>query len=177
MAIYRQNNSVEIFGLNEIQQLFRQLPDQVNKNKIWVKLFKQNSKPLIQKAKSLVPTKTGQLKRSIGFFTTKSSRRYNGGYVGPRVKGSFAKRDKTYKGSNKKKIYTKSGFYGAWLEYGNEVMFGGRGTGKAQKFMQPAYEQTKDSMLNNIMKDSEIVMAKAIKSHEKRLQKYGKFGY
>ena len=32
-------------------------------------------------------------------------------------------------------------------------------------------------MLNNIMKDSEIVMAKAIKSHEKRLQKYGKFGY
>ena len=89
------NNSVEIFGLNEIQQLFRQLPDQVNKNKIWVKLFKQNSKPLIQKAKSLVPTKTGQLKRSIGFFTTKSSRRYNGGYVGPRVKGAFAKRDKT----------------------------------------------------------------------------------
>ena len=177
MAIYRQNNSVEIFGLKEIQQLFRQLPDQVNKNKIWVKLFKQNSKPLIQKAKSLVPTKTGQLKRSIGFFTTKASRRYNGGYVGPREKGAFAKRDKEYKGSNKKKIYTKSGFYGAWIEYGDEVMFGGRGTGKAQKFMKPAYEQTKDSMLNNIMKDSEIVMAKAIKSHEKRMQKYGKFGY
>ena len=27
MAIYRQNNSVEIFGLKEIQQLFRQLTD------------------------------------------------------------------------------------------------------------------------------------------------------
>ena len=97
-------------------------------------LFKQNSKPLIQKSKVIrFLQRTGQLKRSIGFFTTKSSRRYNGGYVGPRVKGAFAKRDKTYKGSNKKKIYTKSGFYGAWLEYGNEVMFGGRGTGKAQE--------------------------------------------
>jgi len=27
------------------------------------------------------------------------------------------------------------------------------------------------------MKDSEIIMARAIKSHEKRMQKYGKFGY
>jgi HK97 gp10 family phage protein len=177
MAIYRQNNSVEMFGLKEIQQLFRQLPEQVNKNKIWVKLFRQVSKPLIQKAKSLAPKKTGQLSRSIGFFTTKASRRYNGGYVGPRVKGAFAKRDKEYKGSNKKKIYTKSGFYGAWVEYGNEVMFGGKATGQAQKFMKPAYEQTKDLMLNNIMKDSEIIMARAIKSHEKRMQKYGKFGY
>ncbi len=177
MALYRQNNSVEMFGLNEIQQLFRQLPEQVNKNKIWVKLFRQVSKPLIQKAKSLAPKKTGQLSRSIGFFTTKASRRYNGGYVGPRVKGAFAKRDKEYKGSNKKKIYTKSGFYGAWVEYGDEVMFGGKATGQAQKFMKPAYEQTKDLMLNNIMKDSEIIMARAIKSHEKRMQKYGKFGY
>mgnify|MGYP003662612836 CR=1 FL=1 len=177
MAIFRQNNSVEMFGLKEIQQLFRQLPEQVNKNKIWVKLFRQVSKPLIQKAKSLAPKKTGQLSRSIGFFTTKASRRYNGGYVGPRVKGAFAKRDKNYKGSNKKKIYTKSGFYGAWVEYGNEVMFGGKATGQAQKFMKPAYEQTKDLMLNNIMKDSEIIMARAIKSHEKRMQKYGKFGY
>ena len=132
MAIYRQNNSVEMFGLKEIQQLFRQLPEQVNKNKIWVKLFRQVSKPLIQKAKSLAPKKTGQLSRSIGFFTTKASRRYNGGYVGPRVKGAFAKRDKEYKGSNKKKIYTKSGFYGAWVEYGDEVMFGGKATGQAQ---------------------------------------------
>tara|TARA_R110002012_G_scaffold3992_1_gene18491 strand:+ start:13 stop:546 length:534 start_codon:yes stop_codon:yes gene_type:complete len=177
MAIFRQNNSVEMFGLKEIQQLFRQLPEQVNKNKIWVKLFRQVSKPLIQKAKSLAPKKTGQLSRSIGFFTTKASRRYNGGYVGPRVKGAFAKRDKEYKGSNKKKIYTKSGFYGAWVEYGDEVMFGGKATGQAQKFMKPAYEQTKDLMLNNIMKDSEIIMARAIKSHEKRMQKYGKFGY
>ena len=178
MALYRQNNSVKIFGLNEIQQLFRQLPDQVNKNKIWVKLFRKNSKPLIQKAKSLVPTKTGQLKRSIGFFTTKASIRYNGGYVGPRVRtGKWADRDKNYKGSNKSKIYTNSGFYGAWVEYGNEVMFGGKATGQAQKFMKPAYEQTKDLMLNNIMKDSEIIVARAIKSHEKRMQKFGKFGY
>ena len=177
MALYRNNNSVEVFGAKEIQDLFKQLPNQIDKNKIWVKLFRKVSKPLIQKAQSLAPKKTGQLSRSIGFFTTKASRKYLGGYVGPRVRGAFAKRNNDYKGSNKSKIYTKSGFYGAWVEYGDEVMFGGKATGKAQEYMKPAFEQTKDSMLNVIMKDAEIVMAKAIKSHEKRLQKYGKFGY
>ena len=29
----------------------------------------------------------------------------------------------------------------------------------------------------NSMNDAEFVMAKAIKSHERKLQKYGKFGY
>ena len=50
---------------------------------------------------------------------------------------------------NKSKIYTKSGFYGAWQEYGSEVMFGGKGTGKSQAYLKPAFEETK-GLLNAV---------------------------
>jgi HK97 gp10 family phage protein len=170
-------SDINVFGADEIRRMFRELPQQVNQDKIWNKFFKKISKPLISKAKSLAPKKTGQLAKSIGYFRTKASKRFLGGYVGPRVKGAFAARDKDYKGSNKSKIYTKSGFYGAWQEYGSEVMFGGKGTGVSQPFLKPAFEQTKTQMINNSFKDAEIVFAKAIKSHANRLKKYGKFGY
>ena len=77
--------------------------EQVKKNSIWQKFWRKNSKPFIDAAKSNLNSSTGQqnqkdkkrteqLKRSIGYFTTRASRRYLGGYVGPRVKGAFAKR-------------------------------------------------------------------------------------
>ena len=56
-------------------------------------------------------------------------------------------------------------------------MFGGKGTGKSQAYLKPAFEETKVQMINNSFKDAEIIFAKAIKSHAKRLKKYGKFGY
>jgi hypothetical protein len=75
-------------------------------------------------------------------------------------------------------MYSLSGFYGAWIEYGKEVKFGGRGFGKkSQPFMQPAFAETKIIMMTRAMKDAEEVVARAIKRHEKRLQKYGKYGY
>ena len=37
----------------------------------------------------------GTLKKSIGFFTTKTSKKYLGAYVGPRVKGAFSKYGKS----------------------------------------------------------------------------------
>ena len=105
-----------------------QLPKQVKKNSIWQKFWRKNSKPFIDAAKSNLNGLTGQqnqkdkkrteqLKRSIGYFTTRASRKYLGGFVGPRVKGRFKSKD-------------KSGYYGAWIEYGSEVKFGGRGYGK-----------------------------------------------
>ena len=170
-------SDVNVFGADEIRRMFMELPKQVNQDKIWNKFFKKISKPLISKAQSLAPKKTGQLAKSIGYFRTKASQKFLGGYVGPRVKGAFAARDKDYKGSNKSKIYTKSGFYGAWQEYGSEVMFGGKGLGKSKPFLKPAYNDTKVQMINNSFRDAEIIFAKAIKSHEKRMQKFGKFGY
>ena len=70
----------------------------------------------------------------------------------------------------------KAGFYGAWVEYGGQVKFGGRGYGKDQPFIEPSWKSNYLKVTQNAMGDAEFIMAKAIKSHEKKLQKYGKFG-
>ena len=172
-------NSIEVLGLSELEQMFKDLPKELSDDKIWNEFWKENSKPLVDKAQTLAPNKTGQLKNSIGYFRTKASKREHGGYVGPRVRGRFAKKNKEYKGSNKKKMYSKSGFYGAWIEYGGEVMFGGKGPAKKgnQEFMNPAFQQTKGIMVANSLKDGDVVMEKLIKRHTKRTEKYGTFGY
>jgi len=179
MALYRQNNSLEVLGLHELQRMFKDLPKELSDDNIWNAFWKENSKPLVKAAQTFVPNKTGQLKRSIGYFRTKRSKNVQGGYVGPRVRGRFANIDRNYKGKNKKKIYTKSGFYGAWIEYGSEVMFGGKGPSKKgdQEFMLPAFNQTKNIMVAHSLKDGGVVMEKLIKRHTRRTEKYGKFGY
>lgn len=185
MALYENNNSIKMFGVKELHDMFNDVPKLINKDALWSHFFNKISKPLRDKAKQkadAISAKskngTGQLGKSIGFFRTRSSKKFKGGYVGPRVKGRFAKKTEGYKGSNKKKMYSLSGFYGAWIEYGKEVKFGGKGFGKkSQPFMQPAFAETKNLMMTRAMKDAEDVVAKAIKKHEKRLQKYGKYGY
>ena len=85
------------------------------------------SKPLVKAAQEEAPIadrdipypanpsltiKKETLKNSIGFFTTKAARKQFGGYVGPRVKGRFSK--------------NKGGYFGAWIEYGDQVESIGR---------------------------------------------------
>ncbi len=161
-------------NLRAIDKMFKQLPKQVDKNKVWVKFWRENSKPLVRAAKANAQQLRGkghdQLAKSVGFFTTKSSRKYNGGYVGPRVKGVFSKPDKnTGKG--------KSGYYGAWVEYGGDVNFGGKGKGKNQPWMADAWSSAHQQCVSNGMRDAEKIFARAVKIHEKRLAKYGTLGY
>lgn len=167
MALYRNRNSVEVQGIKELQIMFRSLPKQLNDQKIFNKFFRENSKPLIKEAKANInrkANKTGQLARSIGYFTTKKTKKYLGGFVGPRVKGRFASSDKT-------------GFYGPFIEYGDEVKFFGKGPMPAAKpFFEPAFQTTKFEMLNNTIKDAEKTIAKLIKQHAKRTEKYGRLG-
>ena len=75
------------------------------------------------------------------------------------------------------KQYTKSGFYGAWVEYGGEVKFGGKGTGTDQPFMKKAWDSDHKMVLVNGMKDAQVIFERALKIHERRLKKYGKLGY
>ena len=56
-------------------------------------------------------------------------------------------------------------------------MFGGKARGKAQKFMKPAWESNKNTMTKNALKEATEIAARAIKRHERRLQKYGRLGY
>ena len=166
-------------GLKELQDLFSQLPKTLNNDKMFNKFFRENSKPLIKEARANLvkekADKTGRLKRSIGYFTTKKSKKFLGGFVGPRVKGAFGagKNRKTKDG----KKQGKSGFYGAWIEYGDEVMFYGRGPMKrAKKYFEPAFKTTKGIMLKNTFKDAEKVIERSVKSYARRTQKFGIFG-
>ena len=158
----------KIEGVKELSDLFAQLPKTLNNDKMFNKFFRENSKPLIKEARANLvkekADKTGRLKRSIGYFTTRRSRKFLGGFVGPKVKGAF-------------KSKSKSGFYGAWIEYGDEVMFGGRGPMKrAKKYFEPAYESTKKIIEKNTVQDAEKVIARTVKSYAKRTEKYGIFG-
>ncbi len=170
---------VDPANLRTIDNMFKQLPKQVSREKTWVKFWRLNSKPLVKaaKANALALEGSGQLAKSVGFFQSKASRKYNGGYVGPRVKGVFSKRNENYKGKNRKKKFSKSGFYGAFVEYGGSVNFGGKGTGKDQPWMEDAWESAHRQVLNNGMRDAQKIFARAVKSHEKRMAKYGRLGY
>ena len=182
--------TVELKGLKEIEQMFNQLPKQVNKTLIWGRFWKKNSAPLVQAAQSEAPTadrdipyppaykdwkksnsgkgkkykgmmiKKGTLKESIQFYRTRAAREANGGYVGPRVKGKFKQ--------------NKGGYYGAWVEYGHKLRH--RNT-KPNPWMMRAWMQKSQSVLSSGLKDAEDIFVKAVKSHEKRLQKYGSWGY
>ena len=97
--------NLKVEGIKQIQQMFNQLPKQINNDKIWVKFWREVSKPLVKEAKTNASKYnwSNQISKSIGFFTTKASRRANGGYVGLRKRGAFRRIEKT-------------GFYGALLE-------------------------------------------------------------
>ena len=156
--------SIKLQGAKEIEKMFGDLPKQIYQYSLWKALWRKIAKETALEMKQRVPKKTGQLKKSIGFFTTKRSKNFMGIYLGPRIKKSFSSRDKT-------------GFYGAFVEYGDEVMFGGKARGKAQKFMKPAWESNKNTMTKNALKEATEIAARAIKRHERRLQKYGRLGY
>tara|TARA_R110002020_G_scaffold1629_3_gene7337 strand:+ start:1915 stop:2397 length:483 start_codon:yes stop_codon:yes gene_type:complete len=154
----------KIQGAKEIANMFGDLPKQIKQYNLWKALWRKIAKPALNEAKNRVPEKTGQLKNSIGFFTTRKTKNFMGLYLGPRVKRTFRSKE-------------KSGFYGAFIEYGDEVMFFGKGQGKAQKYMKPAWDGNKMGMTQNAFKEATKIAASAIKRHEKRLQKYGTLGY
>ena len=106
--------TVKAHGLKEIEQMFNQLPKQVNDVLVWGRFWKKVSKPLQQAAEKnaplLDPGETGRigvaypadpkltiargtLKRSVKFYRTAASRKkdVHGAYIGPRVKGKFKK--------------------------------------------------------------------------------------
>tara|TARA_R110000824_G_scaffold19865_1_gene76040 strand:+ start:770 stop:1255 length:486 start_codon:yes stop_codon:yes gene_type:complete len=158
------NSDFNIKGQKELRELFKNLPKKVDNPRVWAAIWRKNAKPLVKAAqsKALALGGTGQLSRSIGFFSTKASRKEGGGYVGPRIRGAFAKKDASGK-------YSKSGYYGAFVEYGNFRY----GPGKAQAFMQPAFVSTKDLMLVSSLADAK----KVLEREAKKLAKWGTLGY
>ena len=167
MALYNNVNrkKTEVFGVKELEQMFKTLPKQLSQDKIWNTFWKEQSKPLVKQAAQNANKLdgTGQLAKSIKYFRTRYSRKAHGGLVGPRTKGAFADKE-------------KSGYYGAWVEYGSEVKFWGKGYGKDQPYFETAFNQTKNQILSNSLKNANKTIDKLIKSHTKRTEKYGILG-
>tara|TARA_R110002020_G_scaffold470398_1_gene696261 strand:- start:4040 stop:4540 length:501 start_codon:yes stop_codon:yes gene_type:complete len=166
MALFNKQNAIgwTVQGTKELDRLFKDLPKQIKQPKIWTKFWRNVSKPLVKSAKSRAPSKTGQLKKSIGFYQGKKSKKSMGGFVGPRTQGAY-------------RSMSRTGFYGPFQEFGDEILFWGKVRGESQKYMMPAWDATSSQMNKSMVAQAEKTMAQLIKSHEKRLNKYGKFGY
>ena len=158
-----EKGGLKVMGVKELNHMFKDLPKKISNARKWNTLWREIGKPLIINAKAEAPKKTKQLSKSIGYFTTKRSRKFLGGMIGPRVKKSFAK-------------LNKSGFYGAWIEYGATTNFGRRGSGENQPFMRKAFDNTKDIMNRNARISTLKTVEKLMKSYLKRTQKYGTLG-
>ena len=182
-------SSVKLMGAREIADMFKDLPKQIKQFTVWKTLWKEVGKDALRDARSLAPTlgdskksspltvvrgvvyppdhskriAKGTLKKSITFFTTRDSKNHLGLYLGPKVKGAYAK--------------NKGGYYGAWLEFGNEIMHFGKYKSRATKFMQPAWDRNRIKMTTTAFSKAGNVVAKAIKRHETRMKKYGTLGY
>ena len=154
----------KIQGAKEIAIMFGALPKQIKQYNVWKALWRKVGKDALTEAQNRVPKDTGRLRDSLAFFTTRKTKNFMGLYFGPRVKGVYRTKE-------------RSGFYGAFIEYGDEGMFYGKGRGKAQKFMKPAWDNNKVAMTQNAFNEAIDVAAKAIKRHETRMKKYGKLGY
>ena len=178
------NVSVEVKGIREITQMFKDLPRQVNKDLVWGRFWKKVTVPLLTAAENeaplLKPGATGRvgvsyppnkkltisrgtLKKSLKFYRTRASKQkgVHGAYIGPRVKGKFKK--------------NKGGYFGAWVEYGHRNRDGS--TSKPNPFMQRAWNQKSGSVLSNGFSEAEQIFIKANRAHVNRLKKYGKLGY
>ena len=168
------SGDIKVQGFRELSNLIRKLDKNINKDNVWKSIWKKVGKPAQADAQSAAPrakrkipyppsikrslfkkTKVGKyiypgtLQESIGFFRTKSSKDYNGMYLGPRVKGKFRQE--------------KGGYFGAWVEYGGSVKFFGEHIGKDQPFMALAFKMNKVQMLSNTFKEGEKVVNTYIK--------------
>lgn len=154
--------------LKQLDNFMKRFPKILQTPKNLERIFRKNSKPLQNKIKQKIsgmPFKKGtvgsrQLEESVGFITTKASREYGGGYVGLRVKGAFANRE-------------KSGFYGAWIEMGKDARKPTYKWGPAKPFIRPAYNETKRKLMFNMLTDARSVMYKQVK----KLRREGTLGY
>tara|TARA_R100001594_G_scaffold109635_1_gene144367 strand:- start:223 stop:765 length:543 start_codon:yes stop_codon:yes gene_type:complete len=177
--------TMEVKGIKEIKNMFNEFPKKVNKDSIWGRFWKQSTTKLVETAKGNAPllkpnkynrtgipyppdkSKTisrGTLRDSLEFYRTKASKgKIHGAYVGPRVKGKFSK--------------NRGGYFGAWVEYGNEVMHFGKYKSKGNPFMQKTWKQEKNSVLRDGFKRAEKLFKAAMKAFERRMNKYGSFGY
>lgn len=128
--------NVSITGLAEIDNLLRQLPIHIQ-HKLLSETHAEAAQPLVQRAASKAPEKTGNLSKSIGVKKFNVTRASQLGLVqvGPLRGGG------------------RKGYHGHLIEYGHRIVTKrGRALGFVEErpFMAPAYNETKDMVERNI---------------------------
>lgn len=129
--------SISVTGVKEIDAVLKGLPLQFQ-DRVLKAAHADAAKPLITAAQGLAPVgKTGNLKRSIGVerISLKKTNEVGLVRVGPRRRGGY------------------KGFHAHLIEFGKTNRDGSKTNPKP--FMEPAFQQTKGTVENNI-KDSLI---------------------
>lgn len=130
------SQGVVITGYDEIDKLLKQLPSQLQ-HKILSEAHAEAARPLVDRAQSKAPEKTGNLSRSIGVkkFNVQKVAQIGLVQVGPLRGGG------------------RKGYHGHLIEYGHAIVTRSgqlKGFVKERPFMGPAYNETKDIVERNI---------------------------
>jgi HK97 gp10 family phage protein len=144
----------KVLGERELIKAMNKIPFEVKKNKFFMAVFRQASKPIIESARSYINNDEGQLKRSIKAFSTRASRRLPALYVGPKASG----------GSATKNSKRGGGFYGAMVEYGTAHSV-------AKPFMRPAWEQKKGIAGQLLLDGSKKIVEKVLERELRGLKR------
>lgn len=158
------SGKVKLEGFKEVGRMLSELPDEINKDKIWADINFKRSKVIVQRAKMLAPEgPTGNLVDSIGSVKLKKQ---NLGTVwtGPQRRNG------------------RKGFAGHLNEYGTKerrlkkrskrVSFRGNSPGykgkmKKNPFMHKAFDQTRADVQRGIEKDAAKIITRIMKKHAK----------
>lgn len=149
------SQGITITGYAEIDKLLRQLPDQLQ-HKILSEAHAIAARPLVDRAATKAPEKTGNLSQSIGVkkFSVQKAAQIGLVQVGPLRGGG------------------RKGYHAHLIEYGHRMITRSgesRGFVKARPFMEPAFNETKDMVERNI---AEIIGKRLLSFMKRTIKKY-----
>lgn len=132
------NNNLQFQGFREAEQLLDALGKKVGGRELQ-KILRNNLQITVERGRELVPRDDGDLAKSLGVINGRGAGRGVSVYGGPR-------RSSAYKG-----------YHGHLVEFGTAPRFdkdgNSTGTMPAQPFWRPAWDQTKDQVLEGIRLD------------------------
>lgn len=136
-------------GAAGLRDILDALPGKLGRQKVG-EILRKAEKPLIAAAKAKAPKGNGDLIKSIGGIAGRGGGRGEQRYVGPRRGGA------------------NKGYAGHLVEYGTgpRKQKDGTNTGSmpAQPYMRPAYEETKDQIVQIISDEVAAVIADGFKA-------------
>ena len=144
-------NVTRLEGWQDVQRDLKRLPYMIDQKKFFIAAFRKVAGKVKQAAQGNVPTETGLLKKHIKVFVTRKGRQQ--GYVTIGVK--FKSSDKWDGGPS----------YASKVEYGTSQS-------AAQPYMRPAWDSTKTTVTNEMIKSCKLIAAKAIKGLNKGKRYY-----